>query len=113
MCRPRTWSRSRQRAGRCSQNRPRRPRPDTRGRDTATMSGRDASAGGLAGLLAHRGLLLVASGGAMAEAGLLLAVAPAARALAPQLTAVAPLAVYHDLRWLYGDDGKISGTLIG
>jgi hypothetical protein len=77
------------------------------------MSGRDASAGGLAGLLAHRGLLAVASGGAMAEAGLLLAVAPAARALGPQLTAVAPLAVYHDLRWLYGDDGKISSTLIG
>jgi hypothetical protein len=31
--------------------------------------------------------------------------APAARALAPQVTALAPLAVYHDLRWLFGSGG--------
>jgi hypothetical protein len=38
----------------------------------------------------------------MAEAALLCWLAPAARSLAPQLTAVPPLAVFHDLRWLYG-----------
>ena len=49
--------------------------------------------------------MVTAAGAAMAEAGLLLAFAPAARALAPQVTAVAPLAVFHDLRWLYGFGG--------
>jgi hypothetical protein len=51
--------------------------------------------------LAHRALIVLASGTAMAEAGVLVAVAPAARALAPQVTALPPLAVFHDLRWLY------------
>jgi hypothetical protein len=55
-----------------------------------------------AGFLAHRGLIAVATGAALAEAGLLIAVAPAALALAPQVTALPPLAVFHDLRWLYG-----------
>ncbi|HEY6275532.1 MAG TPA: hypothetical protein VIX86_04300 [Streptosporangiaceae bacterium] len=55
-----------------------------------------------AGFLAHRGLIAVATGAALAEAGLLIVVAPAARALAPQVTALPPLAVFHDLRWLYG-----------
>jgi hypothetical protein len=50
----------------------------------------------------HRGLILVAVAGAMAEAGVLSAVAPAARPLAPQVTALAPIAVFHDLRWLFG-----------
>jgi len=54
------------------------------------------------GFLAHRGLIALAAGSAAAEAALLCAVAPAARALAPQVTAVPPLAVFHDLRWLFG-----------
>ncbi|MGE5137566.1 MAG: hypothetical protein ACM32E_32295 [Gemmatimonadota bacterium] len=54
------------------------------------------------GFLAHRWLLAAAAGGAVAEAALLAALAPAARGLAPQVTALPPLAVYHDLRWLYG-----------
>jgi hypothetical protein len=52
--------------------------------------------------LAHRGLIALAAGCAAAEAALLCAVAPSARALAPQVTAVPPLAVFHDLRWLFG-----------
>jgi hypothetical protein len=54
------------------------------------------------GFLAHRGLISLAAGCAAAEAALLCAVAPAARALAAQVTAVPPLAVFHDLRWLFG-----------
>ncbi len=54
------------------------------------------------GFLAHPGLISLAAGCAAAEAALLCAVAPAARALAPQVTAVPPLAVFHDLRWLFG-----------
>lgn len=57
---------------------------------------------GAGGFLAHRGLLAASAGGAMAEAALLAALVPSARVLAPQVTALAPLAVYHDLRWLYG-----------
>ena len=57
---------------------------------------------GASGFLAHRGLIAFAAGAAMAEAGLLIAFAPAARGLAPQVTALPPLAVFHDLRWLYG-----------
>jgi hypothetical protein len=38
----------------------------------------------------------------MAEAGLLVALAPDARVLAPQVSALPPLAIFHDLRWLYG-----------
>ena len=52
--------------------------------------------------LAHRGLIAFASGCAAAEAALLCLVAPAARALAAQVSAVPPLAVFHDLRWLFG-----------
>jgi hypothetical protein len=52
--------------------------------------------------LAHRGLIAFAVGCAAAEAALLCWVAPAARALAAQVTAVPPLAVFHDLRWLFG-----------
>jgi hypothetical protein len=65
------------------------------------------------GLLRHPALMVAAAGVAMAEAGLLLAFAPAARALAPQVTAVAPLAVFHDLRWLYGFGGAWAGSLLG
>ena len=41
----------------------------------------------------------------MAEAAAVIATAPSARALAPEVTALAPLAVYHDLRWLFGLGG--------
>jgi hypothetical protein len=54
------------------------------------------------GFLRHRGLIALAVGGAAAEACLLSIVAPAARPLAPQVTAFPPLAVFHDLRWLFG-----------
>ena len=77
------------------------------------MTGRSSTGNEPDRLLAHRALLLVAAGVAMAEAGLLLAFAPAARALAPQVTAVAPLAVFHDLRWLYGFGGQWAGSLPG
>jgi hypothetical protein len=52
--------------------------------------------------LAHRGLIALSAGAVMVEAALLCLVAPSARSLAGQLTAVPPLAVFHDLRWLYG-----------
>jgi hypothetical protein len=54
------------------------------------------------GFFARPGLIAVAVAIPMAEAGLVSAFAPAARALAPQVTALAPLAVYHDLRWVFG-----------
>jgi hypothetical protein len=54
------------------------------------------------GFLGHRGLIALSAGFAMAEAGLLVLAAPAAVALAPQVTALPPLAVFHDLRWLFG-----------
>ena len=57
------------------------------------------------GFFTRPGLILVASAVPMAEAAVVGAFAPAARALAPQVTALAPLAVYHDLRWLFGSDG--------
>jgi len=42
----------------------------------------------------------------MAEAVALLVLAPAAMSLAPQVTALPPLAVFHDLRWLFGYNGS-------
>lgn len=54
------------------------------------------------GFLRHRALIALAVGGAAAEACLLSIVAPAARPLAPQVTAFPSLAVFHDLRWLFG-----------
>jgi hypothetical protein len=50
----------------------------------------------------HRGLIVLAVGGACAQACLLTAAAPGARPLAPQITAIPPLAVFCDLRWLFG-----------
>jgi hypothetical protein len=50
----------------------------------------------------HRGLIALAVGGACAQAWLLTLVAPDSRALAPQITAIPPLAVFYDLRWLFG-----------
>ncbi|MBO0805991.1 MAG: hypothetical protein J2P25_23335, partial [Nocardiopsaceae bacterium] len=58
------------------------------------------------GFFRHRALILVAAGGAAAEAGLLTFAAPAARPISPQFTAVPVLAAYHDLRWLFVDDGQ-------
>jgi hypothetical protein len=52
--------------------------------------------------LRHRGLIVLAVGGACAQACLLTAAAPGARPLAPQITAIPPLAVFYDLRWLFG-----------
>ncbi len=54
------------------------------------------------GFLRHRGLIALAVCGAAADACLLSILAPAARPLAPQVTAFPPLAVFHDLRWLFG-----------
>ncbi len=54
------------------------------------------------GFLRHRGLIALAVGGAMVQAGLLSVFAPGARPLAPQVTAVPPLAIFYDLRWLFG-----------
>jgi hypothetical protein len=56
------------------------------------------------GFLRHRGLIALAVGGALAEACLLTVFAPAARPLAPQITALPPLAIFHDLRWLFGSN---------
>jgi hypothetical protein len=52
--------------------------------------------------LGHRALIGLSAGFTMAEAGLLVLAAPAAVSLAPQVTALPPLAVFHDLRWLFG-----------
>ncbi len=61
------------------------------------------------GFLAHRGLIALSAGAAMAEAALLCWLAPPARYLAGQVTAVAPLALFHDLRWMYGYDRSWAG----
>jgi hypothetical protein len=68
-------------------------------RERTILAGRGAPA---EGFLRHRGLIALAVGGAAAQASLLSVIAPAARPLAPQVTAVPPLAVFHDLRWLFG-----------
>jgi hypothetical protein len=57
----------------------------------------------------HRGLITLAVGGACAQACLLTVMAPGARALAPQITAIPPLAVFYDLRWLFGYNRSWSG----
>jgi hypothetical protein len=49
----------------------------------------------------------------MAEAVALLVLAPAATSLAPQVTALAPLAVFHDLRWLFGYNRSWLGFAAG
>jgi len=54
------------------------------------------------GFLRHRGLIALAVGGAAVQACLLTVFAPAARPLAPQVTALPPIAIFHDLRWLFG-----------
>ena len=61
------------------------------------------------GFLRHRGLIALAVGGAVGQACLLTVLAPAARPLAPQVTAIPPLAVFHDLRWLFGYNRSWAG----
>jgi F0F1-type ATP synthase assembly protein I len=68
-------------------------------REGTTLAG---PGGPAQGFLRHRGLIALAVGGALVEAWLLTIFAPAARPLAPQITALPPLAVFHDLRWLFG-----------
>ena len=62
--------------------------------------------------LAHRALITLSAAVAMAEAALLCWLAPPARSLAGQVTAVAPLAVFHDLRWIYGYDRSWLGFAV-
>jgi hypothetical protein len=57
------------------------------------------------GFARRPGLIVVAVAVPMAEAAVVNAVRPSARVLAPQVTALAPLAVFHDLRWLFGFGG--------
>jgi hypothetical protein len=57
------------------------------------------------GFLHRRALIAVAVAVSMAEAAAVDATAPGARALSPEVTALAPLAVFHDLRWLFGLGG--------
>jgi hypothetical protein len=57
------------------------------------------------GFARRPGLIVVAVAVPMAEAAVVTAVRPSARVLAPQVTALAPLAVFHDLRWLFGFGG--------
>ena len=64
---------------------------------TATGPGAHAE-----GFLGHRGLIAFSAACAMAEVAVLTVLAPAARSLAAQVTAPPPLAIFHDLRWLFG-----------
>ena len=59
--------------------------------------------------LRHRGLIAFSAGCTMAEAAVLIVLAPAAKSLAPQVTALPPLAVFHDVRWLFGYNRSWSG----
>ena len=65
------------------------------------------------GFWRHRGLIAFSVGCAMAEAVVLTALAPAAKSLATQVTALPPLAVYHDLRWLFGYNRSWLGFTAG
>ncbi|HEY2578893.1 MAG TPA: hypothetical protein VGI74_21520 [Streptosporangiaceae bacterium] len=65
------------------------------------------------GFLRHRALIGVSAGLAMAEAVALLVLVPAATSLAPQVTALPPLAVFHDLRWLFGYNRSWLGFAAG
>ena len=57
------------------------------------------------GFLGRPALIAVAVAVPMAEAAAVDLTAPSARALSPEVTALAPLAVFHDLRWLFGLGG--------
>jgi hypothetical protein len=57
------------------------------------------------GFLSRPALIALAVVAPMAEAAAADLTAPSARALSPEVTALAPLAVFHDLRWLFGLGG--------
>src|ERR1700761_5545267 len=57
------------------------------------------------GFLGRRRLIAVAVAMPMVEAAVVDPTVPGARSLSPEVTALAPLAVYHDLRWLFGLGG--------
>jgi hypothetical protein len=57
------------------------------------------------GFLGRPALIALAVAVPMAEAAAVDLTAPSARALSPEVTALAPLAVFHDLRWLFGLGG--------
>src|SRR5579875_1001633 len=63
--------------------------------------------------LRHHGLIGLSAGCAIVEAVLLVLLAPAALSLAPQVTALPPLAVFHDLRWLFGYNRSWLGFAAG
>ena len=72
------------------------------------------------GFSRHPGLIVLGAAVPMAEAAVVNAVTPSARVLAPQVTALAPLAVFHDLRWLFGFGGTwprfvlaLAGLVVG
>ncbi len=67
-----------------------------------TVPAAGGQAASVDGFLRHRGLIAFSAGCAMAEVAVLTVLAPAARSLAPQVTAPPPLAIFHDLRWLFG-----------
>jgi hypothetical protein len=57
------------------------------------------------GFLSRPALIALAVAVPMAEAAAVDVTVPSARALSPEVTALAPLAVFHDLRWLFGLGG--------
>ena len=72
------------------------------------------------GFSGRAGLIMLGAAVPMAEAAVVNAVTPSARVLAPQVTALAPLAVFHDLRWLFGFGGTwprfvlaLAGLVVG
>jgi hypothetical protein len=74
------------------------------GQPEASGRGRDLSGRGQ-GFFGRPALIAVAAALPMAEAAVVNATAPAARVLSPEVTALGPLAVFHDLRWLFGLGG--------
>jgi hypothetical protein len=67
--------------------------------------GHPAISGRGQGFFGRPALIAVAAAIPMIEAAVVNAAAPAARALSPEVTALGPLAVFHDLRWLFGLGG--------
>jgi hypothetical protein len=64
------------------------------------------------GFFSRPALIAGAAALPMAEAVAVNATVPSARALSPEVTALAPLAVFHDLRWLFGLGGTWPRFLI-
>ena len=77
--------------------------PETSGRGRGFHLRRHEVSG--RGFRGRPALIAVAAAVPMAEAAALVGAAPATRALSPEVTALAPLAVFHDLRWLFGLGG--------